>query len=84
MSLSGLQVGDAGLQAAFGGFCDRWSWGVRALMQDSNQFAVAGPERREYANAERSVIGAVKDVVVAAVGDPHTSDAQAARGLDAP
>jgi hypothetical protein len=29
LSLSGLQVGDAGLQSAFAGFCDRWSWGVR-------------------------------------------------------
>src|ERR1700677_2937243 len=39
LALSGLQVGDSDLASAFGDFCDRWSWGVRTLVQDGNQFA---------------------------------------------
>ncbi|MDI3409052.1 hypothetical protein [Streptomyces cavernicola] len=39
LELAGLEVGDAGLQESFAGFCDRWNWGVRALMQDANKFA---------------------------------------------
>ncbi|NBE54766.1 hypothetical protein [Streptomyces boluensis] len=40
LELAGLEVGDAGLQESFAGFCDRWGWGVRGLMQDANKFAV--------------------------------------------
>ncbi|MDI3385555.1 hypothetical protein QIS99_04895 [Streptomyces sp. B-S-A8] len=40
LELAGLEVGDAGLQETFAGFCDRWGWGVRTLMQDANKFAL--------------------------------------------
>jgi hypothetical protein len=79
LALSGLQVGDAGLQAAFGEFCGRWEWGVRALVQDGNQIAQRlGLTAGAYSNAEQKVIDSIKDVVDAAAGDPHMSDAQAA------
>jgi hypothetical protein len=81
LALSGLQVGDAGLQAAFAGFCDRWSWGVRTLVQDGNQIAQRlGLTAGMYSDAEQTVIGSLKDLVDAGVGDPYLSDSQAAQG----
>lgn len=78
LALSGLQVGDAGLQGAFSGFCDRWSWGVRSLVADGNEIAARlGLNAGVYADAEQYVVGALKDVTDAAMGDPHLSDAQA-------
>ena len=79
LALSGSQVGDAELASAFGKFCDRWSWGVRTLVQDGNQFAQRlGLSAGLYSDVENQVTGAIKDVVVAGVGDPHMSDQQAA------
>jgi hypothetical protein len=79
LALSGLQVGYAGLQSAFGDFCGRWSWGVRSLVQDGNQIAQRlGLAAGAYNNAEQTIIGSVKDLVDATVGDPHMTDAQAA------
>jgi hypothetical protein len=81
LALSGLQVGNAGLQEALSGFCDRWSWGVRSLVQDGNEIAVRlGLNAGVYADAEQYAVGALKDVTDAAVGDPHLSDAQAEQG----
>ena len=80
VSLSGLQAGQAELASAFGGFCDRWSWGVRALVQDGNQFAARlGLAAGVYNETEQYLTGVAKNVTVAVAGDPHTSDAQAAR-----
>jgi hypothetical protein len=79
LALSGLQAGEGNLASAFGNFCDRWSWGVRSLVQDGNQFAERlGLSAGLYNDAENEVTGAIKDVVVAAAGDPHMSDQQAA------
>jgi hypothetical protein len=79
LQLSGLQVGYSGLQSAFAGFCGRWSWGVRTLVQDGNQIAQRlGLAAGAYNNAEQTIIGSVKDLVDATVGDPHMTDAQAA------
>jgi len=81
LALSGLQVGYAGLQSAFAGFCDRWSWGVRTLVQDGNQIAQRlGLSAGMYADAENNIMGSIKDLVDAGIGDPHLSDAQAAQG----
>ncbi|MGA2829975.1 MAG: hypothetical protein ABSF03_28145 [Streptosporangiaceae bacterium] len=67
------------MAGAFGNFCDRWSWGVRTLVQDGNQFASRlGLAAGIYNDAENEVTGAVKDIVVAGAGDPHMSDQQAA------
>jgi hypothetical protein len=80
LSLSGLQAGDADLAAAFGGFCDRWSWGVRSLVQDGNQFAARlGLSAGVYAGTEQYLTGVAKNVTVALTGDPHLTDGQAAQ-----
>jgi len=81
LSLNGLQVGYSPLQSALGGFFGRWQWGVRTLVQDGNEIAQRlGLAVGAYHDAEQTVIGAAKDVVNAAVGDPHLSDQQVAQG----
>ena len=80
LTLSGLQAGDAGLAEAFGNFCDRWSWGVRTLVQDGDQFAVRlGISAGVYADTENYLVGVAKNVTVALAGDPHMTDQQAAQ-----
>jgi hypothetical protein len=39
MELKGLEVGHEGLRSTFADFCDRWGWGVHALMRDANDIA---------------------------------------------
>ncbi|NVK78598.1 hypothetical protein HG542_13080, partial [Streptomyces morookaense] len=39
LSLSGMETGHEGLSSSFKEFCDRWEWGVRALLHDANEFA---------------------------------------------
>src|SRR6201996_1503311 len=79
LALTGLEAGDPDLAGAFGDFCDRWSWGVRALVQDGNQFAARlGLSAGMYSDVENQLTGAAKDVVVAVAGDPHLTDQQAA------
>lgn len=79
LALSGLQAGNEDVASAFGSFCDRWSWGVRTLVQDGNQFTERlGLSAGLYNDVENQVTGAIKDLVVAGVGDPHMTDQQAA------
>jgi len=79
LALSGLQAGNEDVASSFGNFCDRWSWGVRTLVQDGNQFAERlGLSAGLYNDVENEVAGAIKDLVVAGVGDPHMTDQQAA------
>lgn len=77
LSLRGMQVGHAGLQQAFEQFCDRWSWGVRTLVQDGNQIAQQlGLNAGAYYDAETYGSGVFKDAVSGMMGNPHLSDKQ--------
>lgn len=77
ISLRGMQVGHEGLEKAFADFCERWSWGVRTMVQDGSQFAVMlNLSAGEYFDAEQYGIGVLKDVAGGAVGDPHKTDQQ--------
>lgn len=81
LALSGAQVGEPNLASAFSDFCDRWSWGVRTLVQDGNQFAHRlGLSAGLYNDVETQMVGTIKDLVVASVGDPHMTSQQAAAG----
>jgi hypothetical protein len=80
LALSGPQAGDAGLTQAFGNFCDRWSWGVRGLVQDANQFSTRlGIAAGVYSDTENFLVGVAKDATDAVAGDPHMTDQQAAQ-----
>jgi hypothetical protein len=77
LSLRGMQVGHQGLQESFDQFCERWSWGVRHLVQDGNTIAEqlhlsAGM----YAEMERYGVGVFKDLAVDFGGNPHATDEQ--------
>jgi hypothetical protein len=81
LSLNGLQVGYTPLQSALAGFFGRWQWGVRTLVQDGNEIAQRlGLAVGMYYDAEQTVTGAAKDIVDAAVGDPHLTDEQVEHG----
>src|ERR1700761_6692019 len=80
LNLTGLQAGQTDLASAFGDFCDRWSWGVRSLVQDGNQFAARlGLAAGVYYDTEQYLTGVAKNVTVALAGDPHLTDGQAAQ-----
>lgn len=77
LSLSSEQVGDSGLTSAFGNFCDRWSWGVRSLVQDGNQFAkrlnlAAGT----YYTVESQAREAIDNLGASLTDNPHTATEQ--------
>lgn len=81
MSMSGMQVGHQGLQQAFSGFCERWSWGVRTLVQDGTQFAQRlGLNAGTYYQMEQYGVGVLKDAVNAVAGDPHATNQQVESG----
>ncbi len=70
-------LGVPSLMSAFSGFTGRWSWGVRTLVQDGNQFAQRlGLAAGVYADTERYLSGVIKVTVNAAWGDPHLSSQQ--------
>lgn len=80
VALSSLKVGNAALNSAFDAFCERWSWGVRTLMQDGSEFAVRlGLAAGYYHEVNNYGVGLLKDVTNDLVGNPHLSDEQAAK-----
>ena len=77
LDLEGLEVGDAGLHQVFGDFCERWSWGVRSLMQDANGFAQRlNLSAGLYHEQEQYVSNTLKGVWSAAAGDPYLTPEQ--------
>lgn len=77
LTLSGLQVGHDGLQGAFATFCQRWEWGVRALVQDGTETARRlGIAAGTYNDMEQYAVGALKVAVNSVIGDPHATNEQ--------
>lgn len=77
LELTGVELGYAPLQAIFTDFCERWSWGVRSLVQDGNEIATKlGLSAGFYHEQEQYVSNLLKDVVAAGIGDPHQSEEQ--------
>ncbi|GAA4880970.1 hypothetical protein [Kitasatospora terrestris] len=77
LSMTGMQIGFADLQQVFDEFCERWAWGVRAMVQDGNQIA----ERLHlsaglYHDQEQYISGVAKDVYSAAMGNPNLTQEQ--------
>ncbi|MFE7107792.1 hypothetical protein ACFU98_32045 [Streptomyces sp. NPDC057575] len=75
LGLSGLELGHGGLAAEFETFCGRWEWGVRALTQKGNNFAVGvGLSAGSFAEYERYVKDSLKIGVNSLNGNPHLSE----------
>lgn len=77
MALSGMEAGHGGLAGAFGGFCERWGWGIRALVQDANQMAQAlGMAAGLYHEQDQYVADAGKVIATSVAGNPHLSESE--------
>lgn len=77
LSLTGLETGHDDLTSAFKEFCDRWEWGVRALMRDAEQFAErVGLAAGYYHERDVYISKTLKVAANATFGNPHLSDDQ--------
>ncbi|MFE6037371.1 hypothetical protein [Streptomyces sp. NPDC056452] len=75
LALSGLELGHGGLTSEFETFCNRWEWGVRALTQKGNGFALGvGLSAGSYAEQEQYVKDSIKVGVNSLNGNPHLSE----------
>ncbi|MDT9688606.1 hypothetical protein Q5762_09620 [Streptomyces sp. P9(2023)] len=75
IALPGLALGHEGLTGKFTSFCERWEWGVRALINEGNRFAAAtGLSAGTYHETEQYVEGTFKIVTNAAIGNPYASE----------
>jgi hypothetical protein len=75
IALSGLELGHEGLTGEFQSFCDRWEWGVRALISEGNGFAHdTGLAAGTYYETDQYVGGALRVGANSLVGDPHASE----------
>ncbi|GAA2954709.1 hypothetical protein GCM10020227_22180 [Streptomyces flavovirens] len=75
LALSGLELGHAGLASQFETFCNRWEWGVRALTQKGNGFALGvGLSAGSYAEQEQYIKDSFKIGVNSLNGNPHLSE----------
>ncbi|MFD7897548.1 hypothetical protein [Streptomyces sp. NPDC059743] len=75
LSMTGMESGHHGLSADFEDFCERWEWGVRALVQDANTIAsTLGLAAGLVWEEDQYLQGTFKIAVNAAVGNPHASE----------
>ncbi|MEU2393443.1 hypothetical protein [Streptomyces sp. NPDC007369] len=75
LAMTGMETGHAGLATDFEDFCERWEWGVRALIQNASTLAgnlgiAAGTMWEE----DQYIQGAFKVAANAAWGNPHASE----------
>ncbi|KMO95624.1 hypothetical protein [Streptomyces roseus] len=75
LSMTAMETGHGTLSKDFEDFCERWEWGVRALIQDASTLAgnlgiAAGTVWEE----DQYVQGAFKVAVNAGYGNPHASE----------
>ncbi|GGT71704.1 hypothetical protein [Streptomyces lateritius] len=76
LAMTGMEAGHHGLSADFEDYCERWEWGVRALVQDANTLAAAlGLSAGLVWEEDQYLQGTFKIAVNAAVGNPHASEA---------
>ncbi|MFF3323719.1 hypothetical protein [Streptomyces sp. NPDC002889] len=75
MSMTGMEAGHHGLSVDFEDYCERWEWGVRALIKDANTIAAKlGLAAGLIWEEDQYVQGTFKIAVNAAVGNPHASE----------
>ncbi|WP_237518735.1 hypothetical protein [Streptomyces sp. SID5910] len=75
IALSGLEVGHEGLTSAFTSFCERWEWGVRALVAEGNDFAAGvGLAAGTLYETDQYVEGTLKIATNSLVGNPYATE----------
>ncbi|AYF78503.1 hypothetical protein D7D52_37010 [Nocardia yunnanensis] len=77
LALSPLQAGKASVQSTFETFCNRWSWGVRSLVQSANTMAQAvGLAAGRYQMMDDQAKNALKEVYSHLFSNPHLTKDQ--------
>lgn len=79
LALDPEQLGHDELAAAVATFCDRWEWGVRALVQSGTEMAEGLRESLQaYENADTETGSVFSRLLHDVVGDPRADPEQAA------
>jgi len=74
LTLSPMEAGKASVQSAFETFTERWSWGVRALVQAGNGIAkTLGLAAERYHIMDEKFSNTFKEVFTDLAGNPHLS-----------
>ncbi|MBD9727875.1 hypothetical protein PV755_31885 [Streptomyces caniscabiei] len=77
LALSGLELGHGGLTSALDTFCERWEWGVRALILEGSNFADAvGLAAGTFHETEQYIDGTFKIAANSVMGNPHLGEDQ--------
>lgn len=81
LSMTGMEAGHHGLSVDFEDFCERWEWGVRALVSDAsgiaNRLGLAAGTQWEH---DQYVEGALKVGLNSVMGgNPHASEEEITR-----
>ncbi len=80
LALSGLDLGHDDLKSAFSSFCERWEWGVRALVEEGNLFARhVGLAAGTLYESDQYVGGTLKIAANSLAGNPYLSEDEAAK-----
>ncbi|MFE7775780.1 hypothetical protein ACFU5O_18135 [Streptomyces sp. NPDC057445] len=75
LSLTGMESGHPGLAGDFEDFCERWEWGVRALIQDAGDLATrTGIAAGALWEEDQYLQGAWKVGANSLYGNPHASE----------
>ncbi|MEU4311422.1 type VII secretion target [Nocardia sp. NPDC024068] len=75
LTMSTLDIGKHTVQKTFEEFTERWSWGVRALVQAGNSIArTLGLAAGRYDEMENQAEGTLKQMWTHMLGNPHLSE----------
>lgn len=77
LTLSPKEAGKALVQSTFETFTERWSWGVRALVQSGNAIAeTLGLAAGRYHIMDEKFSNTFKEMFTHLAGNPHLTDAE--------
>ncbi|MFS4095947.1 hypothetical protein [Streptomyces sp. AF1A] len=80
LEMDGKDAGDDRLGAMLHTFCERWQWGVRALVEEGNALAEGmGLAAGTFHQTDEYVKGSMKVAYNSFVGDPFASNDQVAK-----
>ncbi|MEW1793215.1 MULTISPECIES: hypothetical protein [Streptomyces] len=75
LSMTGMEAGHHGLSVDFEDYCERWEWGVRALVQDANTIAAKlGLAAGLLWEEDQYIQGTFKVALNSAIGNPHATE----------
>ncbi|WP_330459608.1 hypothetical protein OIB37_23705 [Streptomyces sp. NBC_00820] len=77
LEMDALTIGSDSVGAVFHSFCERWQWGVRALIEEGNGFAVAvGLSAGTLYQTDQTVKDSFKVGLNSLTGNPYATEQQ--------